>query len=406
MDDQDVAPFDDDMIGRRIAHARKLRGLTQRELAEKVPCSKSLISQVEGGHKPASPSFIGAVARVLHVEVTELTGQPYRGRTASTDRIHAAIPQIREALVYRDIAPSLDVPPRSLSDLRKETERAGRLRQEARYVELGTLLPALIKELTVHAHTTEGDRRAAVFGLLASAYSAADSMAYKLGYLDLFHIAVERMAWAAGQTDDPLLPAVADIRRSMAFMATGAYGGGLDLLARTKRRLAGELSDRTDVLSVVGTVHLRAAILASCGNHAGLAWDHMGEAREVADRLRRDTTDYGLLFGPSNTTIHEVAVAVELGDADEAIRRGADLELPPTLPAERTSHHFIDLSRAWLWERKWDKALQCVLKAEMIAAQRTRYHPMARQTVARLLDLQRRVPAPLRGIARRMGFAA
>lgn len=406
MSDVSTVPYADDMIGRRIAHARKRRQLTQRELAEQIPCSKSLIAQVEGGHKPASPSLIGAVARVLHVEVTELTGQPYRGTTATTDRIHAAIPEIREALVYWDIPPALDVPPRTLPDLRAEVENASRLRQAARYVELGAILPALIKELTVHLHASDGDRRTEVFGMLAAAYSAADSMAYKLGYLDLFHIAVERMAWAAGQSDDPLLPSVAVARRSMAFMTSGAYSGGLDLLDRTRRKMAGELSDDGDVLSVYGTVHLRAAILAARDNRSSLAWDHMAEAREVADRLGRDTPDYGLLFGPTNTAIHEVAVAVELGDADEAIRRGADLELPPTLSAERTSHHFIDLGRAWLWERKWDKALSCVLQAERIAAQRTRYHPMARQTVSRLLDMQRRAPEPLHGLARRMGFAA
>src|SRR5690606_27509218 len=122
-----------------------------------------------------------------------------------------------------------------------------------------------------------------------------------------------------------------------------------------------DLTDEQPVLSVYGTVHLRAAILAARGGHPGVAWDHLAEAGQVAARVRRDTGDYGLLFGPSNTAIHEVAAAVELGDADEAIRRGADLALPASLSAERTSHHYIDLSRAWLWQGKWDKALGCIL---------------------------------------------
>jgi hypothetical protein len=46
-------------------------------------------------------------------------------------------------------------------------------------------------------------------------------MAYKLGYMDLFALAVERMSWAASQADDPLLVPVAAIRRSSAFLATG-----------------------------------------------------------------------------------------------------------------------------------------------------------------------------------------
>jgi transcriptional regulator with XRE-family HTH domain len=82
-------------IGQRIAHARKLRGLTQADLAARAPCSKSLIAQVERGHKPATPALIAAVATALNADVTELTGQPYRGSSARTDRIHAAISEIR-----------------------------------------------------------------------------------------------------------------------------------------------------------------------------------------------------------------------------------------------------------------------------------------------------------------------
>lgn len=402
MDDYGI---DGETIGPRIARARKLRGgLTQRELAARVPCSKSLIAQVERGHKPASPSLVAAVARALNVDITELTGQPYRGRTERTDRIHATVPQLRQALVYWDVLPDLEFPPRSLNALRADVLKVTAFRQSARYVELGALLPSLIKELICAAHGATGHERADLFGLLAAAYSAADSMAYKLGYMDLFNLAVERVAWAASQAEDPLLGAVTDTRRSMAFVVTAAWDGGLKLLDRTSRQLQGELTDDSAVLSVYGTVHLRAAILAARGNRSSVAWEHMNEARETAQRIGVDTADYSLLFGPSNVTIHEVAVAVELGDADKAIRLGGDLELPETLPAERSSHHYIDLSRAWLWTGQREKALQCLLAAESLAPQRTRYHPMARETVGRLLDMQRRVPENLRGVARRMGF--
>lgn len=394
-----------EQIGRRIARARKLRGLTQTGLAAIVPCSESLVAQVERGHKPATPSLIAAVARALNVEITELTGQPYRGEDARSDRIHAAITEIRQALVYWDIPPVLDVPPRSLDALARVTHRATRLRMQASYAELGAILPALIKELTVHVHQARGAEKARAFRLLADAYTAVDSMAYKLGYMDLFALAVERMSWAAGQADDPLLRPVAAIRRSSAFLATAAWDGGLALLERAGRALESDLTDEPGRLSVFGTVQLRAAIMAARGNRAGSAWQSMGHAREVAGRVGCDTKDYGLLFGPSNVGIHEVAVAVELGDADEAVRRSADLVLPDDLPRERSSHHYIDLSRAWLWQGKTDKALACVWRAEQLAPQRTRYHPMARETVARLLDIQRRVPEQLHALAARMNLS-
>ena len=394
-----------DQIGRRIAHARKLRSLTQLGLAAKVPCSKSLIAQVERGHKPATPSLIAGVARALNVDVTDLTGQPYRGVDARSDRIHAAIPLIRQAMVYWDIPPELDVPARALADLSRVSQQVGRLRMQAGYVELGGILPELIKELTVHIHEATGREQGRAFRLLADAYAAVDSMAYKLGYMDLFALAVERMAWAAERADDPLLRPVAAIRRSSAFLATGAWDGGMALLDRAGQGLESEPSGDPGTLSVLGTVHLRAAIMAARANRAQSAWDRLGYASDVSDRIGRDTRDYGLLFGPANVGIHGVAVAVELGDADEAIRRAAALTLPADLPKERSSHHFIDLSRAWLWQGKTDKALACVWQAEQLAPQRTRYHPMARETVTRLLDIQRRVPEQLHGLATRMNLS-
>ncbi|QFY06152.1 helix-turn-helix domain-containing protein [Nonomuraea phyllanthi] len=394
---------EEEHIGRRIAHWRKVRGLTQTGLAEKANVSRSLIAQVESGHKPATASLNAAVARALNLDITELTGQPYRGNTERTDRIHASIPQIRQALVYWDVPPDLECPPRRLDVLRGDVGKATELRQSAHYVELGAMLPALIKELTYVVHAATGRERVEAFRLLASVYSAADSMAYKLGYLDLFHLAVERVAWAASHAEDPLLGPVTDTRRSMAFLATGAWDGGLKLLDRTSMHMEAGLRDNSAMLSVYGTVHLRAAIMAARGSRPSVAWDHIENARETAQRLGRDTNDYALLFGPSNVAIHEVAVAVELGDADEAIRRGEGLQLPATLSAERSSHHYIDLSRAWLWAGDRDKALSCLLTAESLAPQRTWYHPMARETVMQLDRAYRTLPQTLRSLEGRMG---
>jgi hypothetical protein len=63
------------------------------------------------------------------------------------------------------------------------------------------------------------------------------------------------------------------------------------------------------------------------------------------------------------------------------------------------------MSRAWLWQHDAARALACVSRAEQLAPQRTRYHPMARETVARLLDIHRRTPEQLRGMAGRMGLS-
>ncbi len=52
-------------IGARVAAERRLRGLTQRQLADRVHVSLSLITKVERGDRPATPALVAAVARVL-----------------------------------------------------------------------------------------------------------------------------------------------------------------------------------------------------------------------------------------------------------------------------------------------------------------------------------------------------
>ncbi|MDR3082512.1 MAG: helix-turn-helix transcriptional regulator, partial [Streptomyces sp.] len=83
--------------GARIAEARKLGGYTQRAFAPLIGFSYSLLHQVERGHKPASPDFIAACARALHIDVTALTGQPYMTELQQ-DRLAELIRPIRESL--------------------------------------------------------------------------------------------------------------------------------------------------------------------------------------------------------------------------------------------------------------------------------------------------------------------
>src|ERR1051325_12143631 len=68
---------DDDHTGARIREQRKLARLTQRQLADRIPYSYSLLNQVECGARPATSDFVAAVSRALGVDVTTLTGQPY-----------------------------------------------------------------------------------------------------------------------------------------------------------------------------------------------------------------------------------------------------------------------------------------------------------------------------------------
>jgi transcriptional regulator with XRE-family HTH domain len=399
-----VLILDQGGIAPRIAEARKLRGLTQDGLATRIPCSKSLVSQVERGRKPATPWFVAAVARALNIDLTDLLGQPYRGTTERTDRAHASIPQVRVALNHWIIPSDPDVAPRPIDVLRQEVETVGRLLDKVDYIELGARLPGLIEELSAVFHGNAGAARKDAAELLMYTFIAAKSVAYRLGYVDLVSVALDRAVQAARETDNPELAAFIAEEHSQVFFATGAYRVGLRFMEQAHRDFDGLTGGSEAGLAVAGSMYLRSAIMAA--REPALradAWGYLAQAREIGERIGRDTNHYGLIFGPSNVKIHGVAAALELEDADKAIQLSEDFTLPARLPVERSSHHYIDVARARLLAGQPARALSTLEKADKLAPQHTRNHPMARETVAALIRQHYTIPESLRSMAARMG---
>lgn len=118
-------------IGARVAALRKMRGYSQRGLATRAHLSYSLLTKVESGHAPASPAFVGAVARALKVDIPRITGQPYQEPAGQLRRLQASIEPLRRALLTHDL-PSEDVPPRPQEELRRDVQAASRLGRETR----------------------------------------------------------------------------------------------------------------------------------------------------------------------------------------------------------------------------------------------------------------------------------
>lgn len=65
---------DDDSAGGRIRGERRRARLSQRQLAERIPFSYSLLNQVECGARAASAELVAAVAAALRIDVSLLTG--------------------------------------------------------------------------------------------------------------------------------------------------------------------------------------------------------------------------------------------------------------------------------------------------------------------------------------------
>lgn len=60
------------LLGKRIQRLRKLAGLTQEELAEKVSVSRAYIGYIEQARNTPSIELLEKIARVLRVDIKEL----------------------------------------------------------------------------------------------------------------------------------------------------------------------------------------------------------------------------------------------------------------------------------------------------------------------------------------------
>jgi hypothetical protein len=117
------------------------------------------------------------------------------------------------------------------------------------------------------------------------------------------------------------------------------------------------------------------------------------------DDPRLDDTE----FGPTNVDLHTVAVAVDLGDAGEAldVAQGIDSS---TLSPERQARLLVDIARAHAQRRHAGEALAPLLDAERLAPEQVRSHHLARSAVGDVLDQFGRLPPEqLLELAKRMG---
>lgn len=382
-----MPPSTEERAGARIAHARKLRRLTQRELADLSHVSYSTLTKVEQGIMPASPSVVGALARALSLPVTDLTGQPYLDELRQ-DQLDGLINPIREALNIYDLGPDPDVSPRPVGELEEDADRLCALVRATNIKQVAADLPGLIHEATTNAHLAADDRS---WQLLASTYRTAYDVTTKLGYPDLCTVALDRMAWAAQRASDPVLSGMRQYLRALAYLRASDYKTGKRLIALGTAAL--EQAESGHVLDVVtGQLHLGAAVLAGRDKNRDEAEGHLSEAARIAERTGPAEKTHWLSFGPTNVKVHRVSVLAELDLYPEAVRQAQSMTVPDGWPPSRLAHHQAEVARAQLWTGQTDAAFKSLLAARKLAPQQTRYHPTVRETYAGLDAARRQMP--------------
>ncbi|MGW4502028.1 helix-turn-helix domain-containing protein [Micromonospora sp. NPDC004336] len=368
----------DEPIGRRVARWRARRRMTQQMLADRLGRSKSWVDKTERGVRPLDRyPVIQEVARVLRVDPLVLLGE-HRPPPSTAGGPLVGVEGIRAALArygeHREGA--------SVVETERHVAHAWLTFQHAHYAQVVRLLPGLL-------HAARGVR-AQQPGLLVQAYRITSSVLVKLGEADLGWLAADRAVAVAGGD------------AALAGTAVASVGQALRALGRDRLALVATLAAARRVASASAAVHgtllLQAALAAAGCGDTHRSEELVDRADRVAERVAADDP-HRTGFGPGTVEAARVVVAVERGEAGEAVRRHEQTVRSQAwrrLPAEHRAAYLLDAARAYLQVGDLRGAGRALVEADAVAPAEVRCRPLARTVLA---EVARSHPAPA-GVAR------
>jgi transcriptional regulator with XRE-family HTH domain len=385
-------------VGQRLREIRLWRGLSLRAVAELAGFSAAYLSLIERGERPVDKrSTLEALAAALRVAPSELgSAFPPAGRHDELAGARTNLPRIEEALTDIEVGEGDATEPWQAITRRLDELAAARLRND--YTRQAELLPGLIVDL--NGSVRRGHRTAALEALCA-VYQRAAVTTKTMGVRGLPAFAALRARQAAEQLDDPAWQGLATV----ATASTSGRARAVALADRGIDALADRLGD-TRCREMTGALHLGAALSEATLGRPDRAADRLDEATRLAAAMSDGHGFAGMLFGPTNVRVWRLSVAVESGEGGrvEELARGWDVRAIP-VPGRRADY-WAEIGRGLAAAKATrDKAITALLRAEELAPQRIRSHPLLRETVA---DLYRRsrtgsLDRELRGLAWRMG---
>jgi transcriptional regulator with XRE-family HTH domain len=387
-------------LGRKIAAERRRRGLSQPELARLLGRSVAWVSQVERGvRKIDRMSVLETVATALEVPLSELAAEAPVVAAVTVEPPGTAGLRLVLSGAYALRAMLDGRRPPALSTLRTRSRKAWDLTHAGQYTDLADLVRGLVPDLETAARALPEAHRSEVFELMAATYQACSAALAKLGEPEAAWIAADRAMAAAERAGNPLLVAAGAFRLVFVFLAAHHY----DQAGETARTAAEALQSQADqgtpeAMSLWGGLTLQRAVIASRVNDPDAAYCHLEHAAQAAARLGEGRNDYNTEFGPANVSLHEIAVAVELGDAGRALRAAAAVNTAG-LSAERRARMLIDVARAHAQRRQVPEAVAVLRQAEQITPEQVHGHELVRQLVSDLLTMQDPPSAELRTLA-------
>jgi transcriptional regulator with XRE-family HTH domain len=392
-------------LGRKIAFNRKRRGLSQKEFAKLLDRSEAWVSQVERGVRRIDRmTVLEKVAEVLEVPVAELAAEApivasvAEGEPPGASRLRLVLSAAHSLKAILGQAEPPDVPA-----LHADVDRAWALAHEGNYADLAELLEQLVPRLESATRAAPERQRPELFRLLAVMYHTCSAALANMGEPEAAWIAVDRAVVAAERAEDPLLMAAGEFRLSIVFLgarhfdqAAQASGSAADALAPLAD------SGQVEAVALRGALTLQRAVAAARANKADEAYAYLRDARAMADQVGDGRNDYNTEFGPTNVGLHEVSVAVDLGDAGVALRAAESIDASGLSP-ERQTRFQLDIARAHAQRRQVGEATSALLRARQLSPEMVRAMPTVKQLVSDLLTMSQPPSDQLRELANEVG---
>jgi hypothetical protein len=392
------------------------RGLSYRTLGVRVHYAKSHMHDLASGRAAPTPDAARLIDLALGAGGTLVRlARSSRSPTLTTSvtepaapRQCAALPdELRRQLITLSPPPQDETAP-ALYGIESAVRQAHDHYQRAHYGHAAVQLPGLLAWALWTVETGRPAARRRSCRVLATANLAASKIAAKVGDADLAWLAADRAVQAARQADDDALRAVASYQVAAALLKRPSGAEDAAAVLSTAIGAASQGSASPAYVSARGALRLLAAVVAARLGDARYARMHLDEAARLAALLDEDANQLWTAFNAANVRLHELAVAISLGQPGRALELGesVDMRALPTALAGRRAQYHVDLASAHAMTGRSDAdALLHLLEAERLAPEAVRVGHAARTVITALVGRPRHA-AGLVALADRAGVAA
>ncbi|MFF4222675.1 helix-turn-helix domain-containing protein [Streptomyces abikoensis] len=385
-------------LGRRLRDVRKRRGLSQRELAALSGVSLSLIRKLEQAERDDTRlETAHRLAVALRVPTSRLVGD--RGdvgpETPAADQWEA----VRRALTDPAGAAVADEPP-TLTGVREALDSALPLFSTDRYAELGTILPALIRDADALAGTGPDGKAVRARLMQLTGWLLTQNRQFGAA-----HIALER---ALVEAPDSLHAATSVSTQCWLLLRQGRLGAARELATRWADEVEPRMSRATPAeLSAWGWLLLRHSAASVRDNRPDEADQALRLAHSAAIAMGREFTpekDFLRALGPVTVRLKRAENALIADRPDHVLQLAERVPATGLRPTSNNrNRHLLDVAEANVRLRRYAEAVDVLEHVRTVAPQWLPNQRYAQDILGRVIERRRTLTPGMRSLADAIG---